>query len=210
MARCPLCSRHPAKRFCPAKEIRICPLCCGSKREVEIDCPSSCYHLMAGRAYENDTRIPEPHLAAAVQGFDKSFIYRHSPVLNAVCRGIVEERSLSPWLVDTDVIDVLKYLTLTMKTLSSGIYYETTPDSTTSRLGRSFEGIGCHRCIEFHDGHCHGEFQFTSAKPAISGLAQHHGRTGSTPEGCRKPHHFMTVMTVMTVMVVLLAFLTIP
>jgi hypothetical protein len=43
---------------------------------------------------------------------------------------VVEERSLSPWLVDNDVIEVYKALIATMKTLSSGIYYESLPDST--------------------------------------------------------------------------------
>src|SRR5712671_6159419 len=146
MARCPLCSERPAKRFCPAKETRICPVCCGSKREVEIDCPSSCYHLMAGRAYEGDQRAPEPQLASVVQAFDKSFIYRHAPVLNAVCLGVLEERALTPWMVDSDVIEVFKNLTATMKTLSSGIYYETLPEgavrvSLFRRLKDLFDGF---------------------------------------------------------------------
>jgi len=84
---------------------------------------------MAGRAYEGDSRVPDPELAAAVQGFDKNFIYRHSPVLNRVCLAVFDERAVSPWLVDNDVIEVFKGLASTMKTLSSGIYYETLPES---------------------------------------------------------------------------------
>lgn len=34
----------------------------------------------------------------------------------------------SPWLVDNDVIEVFKCVTATMKTLSSGIYYESLPE----------------------------------------------------------------------------------
>src|SRR5215813_14698959 len=90
MARCPLCSERPAKRFCSAKNSKICPVCCGSRREVDIDCPSSCYFLQAGRAYENDQRVPDPELAAAVQHLDKGFIYRHSLILNGVCHTIHE------------------------------------------------------------------------------------------------------------------------
>ena len=41
---------------------------------------------------------------------------------------VAEERPNSPWLVDNDVIEVYKALVATMKTLSSGIYYETLPD----------------------------------------------------------------------------------
>jgi len=146
MARCPLCSERPAKRFCPAKETRICPVCCGSKREVEIDCPSSCHHLIAGRVYESDRRSPDPQLESEVRRFDKSFIHRHTPVLNAVSLAICEERTVALWLLDTDVIEVFKDLTKTMKTLSSGIYYESLPESVVRvslfhRLKQLFDGF---------------------------------------------------------------------
>jgi hypothetical protein len=144
MARCPLCSERPAKRFCPAKETHICSVCCGSRREVDIDCPSSCHHLQASRFYEGDGRVPDPQLASAVQKFDKTFTYRHNPVLNAICFAICEERTATPWLLDTDVIEVFKDLAKTMKTLSSGIYYESLPESIVGvalfhRLKRLFD-----------------------------------------------------------------------
>jgi hypothetical protein len=101
---------------------------------------------MAGRVYESDRRIPDPQLESAVQKFDKSFTYRHAPVLNAVCLAICEERTAAPWLLDTDVIEVLKDLAKTMKTLSSGIYYESLPESVVQvslfhRLKRLFDGF---------------------------------------------------------------------
>ncbi len=43
---------------------------------------------------------------------------------------IVAERQGSAWLVDNDVIEVFKALTATMKTLASGIYYESEPDGS--------------------------------------------------------------------------------
>jgi len=101
---------------------------------------------MAGRAYESDRRTPDPQLESAVQKFDKTFTYRHTPVLNAVCLAICEERAAAPWLFDTDVIEVLKDLTRTMKTLSSGIFYESLPESVVRvslfhRLKRLFDGF---------------------------------------------------------------------
>lgn len=45
MRTCPLCSTRKAKRSCPALGSEICPTCCGTKREVEIACPSSCVYL---------------------------------------------------------------------------------------------------------------------------------------------------------------------
>ena len=78
--------------------------------------------------------------------FDKSFIHRHTPVLNAVSLAICEERTVALWLLDTDVIEVFKDLTKTMKTLSSGIYYESLPESVVRvslfhRLKQLFDGF---------------------------------------------------------------------
>jgi hypothetical protein len=128
MAKCPLCSERSGKRYCPAKSVQICAICCGTKREIEIDCPSSCGYLKASRDYEAEKRTPDPELAAKVRKFDNSFVERYHPVLNLVSGTVVEERSGSPWLVDNDVIEVYKALSATMKTLSSGIYYESLPD----------------------------------------------------------------------------------
>jgi hypothetical protein len=128
MARCPLCSERPGKRYCPAKADQICAVCCGTKREVEIDCPSSCPHLIAGRSYEAEKRIPDPELAQKVEKYSNDFVYRYAPILDEISRSVVEERLQSPWLVDNDVVEVYKSLSATMKTLSSGIYYETLPD----------------------------------------------------------------------------------
>src|SRR5262245_6213188 len=128
MARCPLCSDRPGKRYCPAKTDQICAVCCGSKREIEIDCPSSCPHLIAGRSYEAEKRIPDPELAQKVEKYSNDFVYRYAPILDAISRSVVEERLQSPWLVDNDVVEVYKSLSATMRTLSSGIYYETLPD----------------------------------------------------------------------------------
>ena len=128
MARCPLCSERSGKRYCPAKEFQICAICCGSKREIEIDCPSSCVHLQAGRLYEAEKRVPDPQLAAEVEKYDNAFVYRFSPILDAISKSVAEERLNSPWLVDNDVIEVYQSLNSTVKTLSSGIYYESLPD----------------------------------------------------------------------------------
>jgi hypothetical protein len=128
MATCPLCSERAGKRYCPGKETQICAVCCGTKREIEIDCPSSCTYLKASRNYEAEKPIVEPELMEKLRRYDESFIQRHNHVLNAINASIAEERMASPWLVDKDVIEVFKTLAATMRTLSSGIYYETLPE----------------------------------------------------------------------------------
>ncbi len=85
-------------------------------------------HLKSARAYEDEKRIPDPATASKVDKFDQDFIYRYSPILDAISRAVVEERLVSPWLVDNDVAEVYKALYATMKTLESGLYYESLPD----------------------------------------------------------------------------------
>ena len=48
---CPLCRRRRARRACPALGQQICPVCCGTKRLVEINCPADCSYLRSAHAY---------------------------------------------------------------------------------------------------------------------------------------------------------------
>ena len=131
---CPICQKRKAKRFCPAKGENICSVCCGTEREVTIDCPSDCPHLIASRDYDWQRRkqddahddwskgpFPEARL-------DREWITTHvepvSAVTYAICMFARDHRSL----VDSDVIATLKTLAETYRTLSSGIYYEKLPD----------------------------------------------------------------------------------
>ena len=128
MANCPLCSSRAGKRYCPAIAEQICAVCCGTKREVEIDCPSSCSYLKASRSYESEKPIPDPQVAARVHNYDGRFFERYHLILDSVTRSVVEEHAGSRLLVDSDVIEVYNSLKTTMKTLSSGIYYESLPE----------------------------------------------------------------------------------
>jgi hypothetical protein len=103
-------------------------VCCGTKREIEIDCPSSCVHLRTGRSYESERKPPDPQLVARARSFREDFIGAYGSILNELGKAVAEERLMSPWLVDLDVADVYRALTSTMKTLSSGIYYESVPE----------------------------------------------------------------------------------
>lgn len=106
----------------------ICAVCCGTRREVDIDCPFSCSYLKAGRAYESERRTPDPALLDRVRAIGPDFFDRFNLMLIDLGMASVEERERLPWLVDTDIIEVYKALHTTMKTLSSGIYYESLPE----------------------------------------------------------------------------------
>src|SRR5258708_9212241 len=49
---CPICQKRKPGRFCPAKAETICPVCCGTEREVTLDCPPDGGYLAAAHPYE--------------------------------------------------------------------------------------------------------------------------------------------------------------
>src|SRR5919106_5282190 len=48
---CGSCGRRKGRRQCPALGGTICPVCCGTKRLVEIRCPSDCGYLASAREH---------------------------------------------------------------------------------------------------------------------------------------------------------------
>lgn len=126
MDKCPLCGHRAAKRHCPAKAVRICPVCCGTKREIEIDCPSDCRYLRSGRAYESE-RGGSPAPFRDREKFNEQFFYRHAELISGFAGALLEQRGEMPHLVDEDARQALRALQATMKTLDAGIYYETLP-----------------------------------------------------------------------------------
>jgi len=51
MAKCDSCNSRKGKRNCPALAGSICSQCCGSKQEVEINCPKDCFYLAKAKQY---------------------------------------------------------------------------------------------------------------------------------------------------------------
>ena len=133
MAKCPLCSGRVAKRHCPSKATRICSVCCGTKREVEIDCPSDCTYLQMGRSYEASRQIRQGSVAPTRQ-FDQEFLRKHATVITVVAHAVVEERTETPALVDKDARDAFEALRTTMRTLSAGIHYEMLPEGSSASI----------------------------------------------------------------------------
>ena len=133
MAKCPLCSRRVAKRHCPAKATKICSVCCGTKREVEIDCPSDCTHLQKGRSYEAARQVQQGAVTPPRQ-FNQQFLRKHATAITVVAHAVLEERVQTPAMVDQEARDAFEALRATMKTQSSGIYYETLPERSSASM----------------------------------------------------------------------------
>jgi hypothetical protein len=97
---------------------------------VEIDCPPDCEYLAQGRAWEAGRQEP----SARVNAFGEQFLNRHGPAIGVLAQAIVEERQTSPALMDSDVMATLDALRATLRTLDSGLYYETRPEGSMAAV----------------------------------------------------------------------------
>ncbi len=131
---CPICRKRKAKRFCPAKGENICSVCCGTEREVTIDCPSDCTHLVASRRYDSERReIDWSKVPFRETKVPTSFVVDHQRLLLALSYSICLYARDNVALVDSDVLAALQSLAEAYRTLSSGIYYEKVPDYIVQR-----------------------------------------------------------------------------
>lgn len=131
---CPLCESRQPKRFCPAKGVDICSVCCGAKREVEIDCPSDCVYLQSGRQYESRKSIlPDRATDRTERLWEDEFILNHTGIFLEMWESIHDIRERYPEIVDADLQAALESLIQTYQTLDKGIYYETLPLGTVPK-----------------------------------------------------------------------------
>jgi hypothetical protein len=128
---CPICEKRKAKRWCPAKGEKICAVCCGTEREVTIDCPSDCPYLVAARRYEEEHRkrlspdeLPYPDVEIPAE-----VLADRQAILADLSFAILWFAKENAGLVDQDVLVALGALAETYRTLAAGIYYEKPPDA---------------------------------------------------------------------------------
>ena len=139
--RCPLCSVRPAKRSCPALGREICPVCCGTKRLVEIRCPAECPYLAASRTHppatvrrqqDQDLAVLAPALGGFSEARQQLFLF----ALTLVDRFRGEGLDAAS---DADAASAAAALAGTYETAARGLIYEQRPDSIPAQ--RMADGI---------------------------------------------------------------------
>lgn len=156
---CSICQKRKARRACPALAQQICSVCCGTKRLVEITCPTDCVYLASAR----------DHPAAAVvrqQQHDLGWLVsrmrdlgeRQSKLFFLVCSFLTRYASgrhkVGPdddgghevgaygAVIDQDVADALAALASTLETSARGVIYEHRPASMPAeRLASALKPI---------------------------------------------------------------------
>jgi hypothetical protein len=124
-AACPLCGHRRGKRLCPAKGAYICSTCCGSKRLVEIECPSDCTYLTGAHApawdgRERDRRLDTARIAPHIEGLGQD----DAAVFFYLLAGIVRISAKHRDVDDAQWQQAIAALEKTLETRESGLVYE--------------------------------------------------------------------------------------
>ena len=126
---CPICAKRRPERFCPAKGEKICAVCCGTEREVTLDCPADCSYLISAHRYEQEHRKPlaEMELPFPDVEISRDMLYDHQPLLSGLSHTMAVFSRQRRELADPDALAAVTALAETYRTLLSGIYYEKLP-----------------------------------------------------------------------------------
>ncbi len=109
----------------------ICALCCGTEREVTIDCPSDCRFLLEARRYEAEHRKPVPadEIPFPDARISQDIVHLHRAVVSGLGLTVLKLAGENRSLNDADVLGAFSPLADAYRTLSSsGLYYEKPPD----------------------------------------------------------------------------------
>jgi hypothetical protein len=128
---CPLCRQRKARRACPALGRQICAICCGTKRLVEIACPSDCPYLVSAREHPSATALRRQQddissLVRMVRDLNERQSQLSFLVLTFLLRYQAPE--FQP-LLDEDVAEATAALAATYETAARGVIYEHRPPS---------------------------------------------------------------------------------
>jgi hypothetical protein len=115
--------------FCPAVHGDICSICCGTGREVTLDCPLDCEVLREARRHEkalpaNPDRFPNQDIRVT-----ERFLRDNESLVVFAGRALLDASLRTAGAIDFDVREALEALLRTYRTLGSGLIYETRPDN---------------------------------------------------------------------------------
>ena len=123
---CPICHTRKPRRACPALQQTICPVCCGTKRLTEIQCPDDCVYLTSAREHpaavvkrqqEHDVAILLPTLQGLSERQHQLFFLFQSLIARHTPEGFSR-------LLDDDVADAAAAMAATLETAARGVIYD--------------------------------------------------------------------------------------
>jgi hypothetical protein len=136
---CKICGKRRARRACPAVQGDICPICCGTEREVSLSCPLECVYLQEAHRHEKPIPVTEKQLANSDVQVSEEFLREHEELMLFCIYSLVEAATRTPGALDADILAALAASIQTHRTLESGLVYETRPENAVAAgVQRSF------------------------------------------------------------------------
>jgi len=124
---CAICQTRRPRRFCPGVRGHICTLCCGTEREVTVDCPLDCEYLQEAHKHEKSALAEDATLPNADIRVTDELLNDNEELMGHLVGALVGEALENPSLTDFDAREALEALIRTYRTLQTGLYYETLP-----------------------------------------------------------------------------------
>ncbi len=128
-ATCQLCEKRRAKRACPGVRGDICPQCCGEQREITIHCPLECEFLAEARLHEKQPILTPADVPHPDVELTERFLRDHQELVMFASFTLLQASLSTEGAVDSDVREALEAMIKTLRTLDTGLIYETKPAS---------------------------------------------------------------------------------
>ncbi len=130
--KCVICDKRKPKRYCPAKRASICPVCCGEKRGVEINCPLDCKYFVEGQKQHNKKVLKQRLRKEGAGSYvRRAELYSKNPEIFATIeKSIAHMFRSNKELCNTDLVTGLDLVLKTLETEKKGLLYEHKGEST--------------------------------------------------------------------------------
>jgi hypothetical protein len=136
---CKICGTRRSRRYCPGVGGDICAVCCGTEREVTVNCPLECPYLREARAREKEPNVDPREFPNQDVRVNEDFLRKNEPLLILLAAAVAKGALETEGAVDGDVKEALDGLVRTYKTLQSGLVYESRPANPLA--SRVFEEV---------------------------------------------------------------------
>ena len=123
---CAICQKRRPRRYCPGVRGDICPVCCGTEREVTVRCPSDCEYLMEARKHERTEGLDPATIPHRDIPISQRFLEEKSDLITEL-GGALAAAAERDGAVDSDAREALASLIQSYRTLQSGVIYENLP-----------------------------------------------------------------------------------
>jgi hypothetical protein len=123
---CPACGHRKGRRQCPALGQTICAACCGTKRLVEIRCPSDCGYLTSAREHPAAVVRRQQQLAVSTLSPTIRHLTERQQQLYFLFQSVIARHTPQGFgrLVDDDVAEAAGTLAATLETAARGVIYD--------------------------------------------------------------------------------------